>query len=68
MQYDCEGLLSFIITNILTTNSLAGLKSTRTCAVRRRKLYIKLTTHCGYYCHFTANGASTRTIIHEIPI
>ena len=37
MQYDCESLLRFIITNILTINSLAILKSTRSCAVRSRK-------------------------------
>ena len=37
MKYDCESLLRSIITNILTINSLAGLKSTRTCAVCRIK-------------------------------
>ena len=30
--------------------------------------YIKSTIRCGYYCHFTANGASTRIIIHVIPV
>ena len=38
VQYDCESLLRFIITNILTMNSLAKLESTRTHAVRGRKI------------------------------
>ena len=38
MQYACERLLRFIITNILTMNSLAGLEPTRTHAVHGRKI------------------------------
>ena len=38
MQRACERLLRFIITNILTMNSLAGLESTRTHAIRGRKI------------------------------
>ena len=37
MQYACDRLLRFIITNILTMNSLAGLESTRKHTVRGRK-------------------------------
>ena len=30
--------------------------------------YINSTICCGYYCHFTENGALTGATIHEIPV